>query len=137
MEHAPTIGALCGGRLAKAKGVRYGPPSLVPQAVMAVEAIFLSESTSSAVGSRRSRAAVHGDFTIDQAVVSTSRVGCQAALGVEGVMTSSVETDDVNTGEPIRPDPLRVRRMWLWGPGSSPDMPASQMLVCPGRDPMR
>ena len=27
MEHAPTIGALCGGRLAKAKGVRYGPPS--------------------------------------------------------------------------------------------------------------
>ena len=26
MEHAPTIGALCGGRLAKAKGVRYGPP---------------------------------------------------------------------------------------------------------------
>ena len=28
MEHAPTIGALCGGRLAKAKGVRYGPPSL-------------------------------------------------------------------------------------------------------------
>ena len=24
MEHAPTIGALCGGRLAKAKGVRYG-----------------------------------------------------------------------------------------------------------------
>ena len=29
MEHDPTIGALCGGRLAKAKGVRYGPPSLV------------------------------------------------------------------------------------------------------------
>ena len=28
MEHAPTIGALCGGRLAKAKGVRYGPPIL-------------------------------------------------------------------------------------------------------------
>ena len=27
MEHAPTIGALCGGRLAKAKGVRYGPPT--------------------------------------------------------------------------------------------------------------
>ena len=27
MEHAPTIGALCGGRLAKAKGVRYGAPS--------------------------------------------------------------------------------------------------------------
>ena len=24
MKHAPTIGALCGGRLAKAKGVRYG-----------------------------------------------------------------------------------------------------------------
>ena len=23
----PTIGALCGGRLAKAKGVRYGPPT--------------------------------------------------------------------------------------------------------------
>ena len=27
MEHAPTIGALCGGRLAKVKGVRYGPPT--------------------------------------------------------------------------------------------------------------
>ena len=27
MEHAPTISALCGGRLAKAKGVRYGPPT--------------------------------------------------------------------------------------------------------------
>ena len=27
MEHAQTIGALCGGRLAKAKGVRYGPSS--------------------------------------------------------------------------------------------------------------
>ena len=28
MEHAPTIGALCGGRLAQATGVRYEPPSI-------------------------------------------------------------------------------------------------------------
>ena len=27
MEHAPTIGALCGGRFAKTKGVRYVVPS--------------------------------------------------------------------------------------------------------------
>ena len=33
MEHAPTIGALCGGRLAKATGVRYEPSSWAAPAV--------------------------------------------------------------------------------------------------------
>ena len=36
MEHAPTIGALCGGRLAKVKGVRYGPPIASPATCVAL-----------------------------------------------------------------------------------------------------
>ena len=56
---------------------------------MAEEGNFLSESTSSAVGSRRSRAAAFGDNTLDDIVASPGRRRGRAALEAEpeGVLT--------------------------------------------------
>eukprot|EP00966_Prymnesium_polylepis_P188611 4370607-Prymnesium_polylepis.1 len=39
MEHAQTIGALCGGRLAKATGVRSPPPGGTPIAILEIPSL--------------------------------------------------------------------------------------------------
>ena len=65
-----------------------------------------SESSVSAVGSRRSRAAAFGDDTNDKPVASTSGQRGQAALEAEGVTTSSSATTVGDTGEP----------KWLYSP---------------------
>ena len=104
---------------------------------MAAEGHILSKQTSLAVGSRRSRAAAFGDDTTDQAVDSASQLPGQMAPDEKGVSTSSGETTVRGEGEPIRTDPLRAMRMRSGGPGSSPVMPAFEVVVCPGRHPSR
>ena len=75
------------------------PYNPVPEKRMAEEGNFLSESTSSAVGSRRSRAAAFGDNTLDDIVASPGRRRGRAALEAEGVTTSSSATTVGNGGE--------------------------------------
>ena len=104
---------------------------------MASTPAFSSKQTSSAVGSRRSRAAAFGDDATDQFVDSASRSPGQMAPDEQGVSTSSGETIVRSEGEPSRTDPLPAMRMRSGGLGSSPVVPASEMLVCPGRRPSR
>jgi hypothetical protein len=67
---------------------------------MAEEGNFLSESTPSAVCSRRSRAAAFGDKTFDDIFASAGRgARGRAALEVERVLTSSSATTVGNGGE--------------------------------------
>ena len=75
------------------------PYNPVPEKRMAEEGNFLSESTSSAVGSRRSRAAAFGDKTSDDIFASAGRGRGRGALEVEGVLTSSSATTVGNGGE--------------------------------------
>ena len=75
------------------------PYNPVPEKGMAEEGNFLSESTSSAVGSRRSRAAAFGDKTSDDIFASAGRGRGRGALEVEGVLTSSSATTVGNGGE--------------------------------------
>ena len=84
------------------------PYNPVPEKGMAEEGNFLSESTSSAVGSRRSRAAAFGDNTLDDIVASPGRRRGRAALEAEGVLTSSSATTVRDTGELIRTNPVRI-----------------------------
>ena len=67
--------------------------------MMEGESHIFSESTSSAVGSRRSRAAAFGDESTDETVYSASRGRGRAALEVEGVSTSSSNTTVGDGGE--------------------------------------
>ena len=84
------------------------PYNPVPEKGMAEEGNFLSESTSSAVGSRRSRAAAFGDNTLDDIVASPGRRRGRAALEAEGVLTSSSATTVRDIGELIRTNPVRI-----------------------------
>ena len=83
----------------------YNP---VPDKRMPEEGKIMSESTSSAVGSRRSRAAAFGDNTLDDIVASPGRRRGRAALEAEGVLTSSSATTVRDTGELIRTNPVRI-----------------------------
>ena len=105
-------GRLCGalGRVLSVRGAldSANPYNPVPEKRMAEEGNFLSESTSSAVGSRRSRAAAFGDNTLDDIVASPGRRRGRAALEAEGVLTSSSATTVRDTGELIRTNPVRI-----------------------------
>jgi hypothetical protein len=109
------------------------PYNPVPDKRMPEKGKILSESTSSAVGSRRSRAAAFGDNAPDDIFASAGRRPGRVALEAEGVSTSSSATTVGDEGEWKSHDSHFVMQCLLRGAECSNTMPASHALTFPSR----